>query len=81
MVGSELETYGRQYLWHDMWCHSCICLEGQKKFAEDICEGKLSLIPDLNSGSSRYEAEVPCMGWNFLFYIGLISFLCHVINT
>ena len=48
---------------------------------EDTCKDKLSQIPDLNSGSSRYEAELPHMGWNFLFYVGLIWILCHVINT
>jgi hypothetical protein len=36
------------------------------------------VIPDVNSGSSCYEAEVPCMGWNFLFYIGLTWILYHV---
>jgi len=64
-----------------MWCHSCICLEVQRKFIEDTHQDKLSLISDVNSGSSWYEVEVLCMGWNFLFYIGLIWILCHDINT
>ena len=57
-----------------------ICLEGQRKLTEDTCEDKLSLMPDLNSGSSQYEAEVPHMGWDFLFYIGLFGF-CVMLLT
>jgi len=57
------EEFHRRY--GNIW--KVICLEGQRNFTEDICEGKLSLIPDLNSGSSQYAAEVPCVGWNFLF--------------
>jgi hypothetical protein len=64
-----------------MWWHSCICLEVQRKFTEDTCEDKPSLIPELNSGSSLHEAELTHMDRNFLFYIQLISILCHVINT
>jgi len=52
-----------------MWCHSCICLEGQRKFTEGTYEDKLSLIPVVNSGTSRYELEVPCVCWNFLFLL------------
>ena len=64
-----------------MWCHSCNCLEGQRKFTEGTCEDKLSLIPVVNSGTSRYEVEVPFVCWNFLFYIWLIWILCHIINS
>ena len=64
-----------------MWCHSCICLEGQRKFTDDTYEDKPFLIPDLNSASSWYKAKVPFLYWNFLFCVGLIWILCHVINT
>jgi len=63
-----------------MWCHSCICLEGQRKFTEDICEEKLSPIPDLNSGSSHYESVVPRLGRNFLFTLDLFGF-CVMLLT
>ena len=64
-----------------MWCHSYICLDGQRKFTEDTCEDKLSLTPNMNLGSIQYEAEVPHVDWNFVFYMGLIWILCHVINA
>jgi len=57
-----------------MWCHSCICLEGQRKLIEDKSEDKLSLIPDLNSGSSCYERLAPRLGRNFLFTLDLFGF-------
>ena len=63
-----------------MWCHSCICLEGQRKFTEDTCEDKLSLTPDLNSSSSRYESPVPRLGWNFLFTLDLFGFYAMLLT-
>ena len=64
-----------------MWCHSCICLEGQRKFTEDICEDKLSLIPNLNSGSSCCESLVPRLGRNFLFTLDLFGFCTMLLIT
>ena len=63
-----------------MWCHSCFCLEVQRKFTEGTCEDILSLIPDLNSGSSRYESVVPRLGRNFLFTLDLFVY-CAMLLT
>ena len=57
------------FLWRDRG-------SSQKIYVRISC-----LIQDLNSGSSRYESVVSCLCRNFLFYIGLIWILCHVINT
>ena len=54
--------------------------EGKTKITEGIFEGKLSLISDVNSGSFWYEAEVPYMGWNFLFILFLFGF-CAMLLT
>ena len=58
-------------MWHDNLVHSYVCMEGQRNFTEDSCEDKLSLIPDLNWGTSRYEAD---LGTNFLFTSDLFGF-------
>jgi len=62
-----------------MLCHSCICLEGKRKFTEHICEDKLFLIPDLNR-QSCYESVVPRLGRNILFTLDLFGF-CVMLLT
>jgi len=58
-----------------MCCHSCICLEGQRKFTDGTFQDKLSLIPDVNSGSSCYESVVPRLGRNFLSTLDFLDFV------
>jgi len=80
MVCSEFENMEHNVCGNFMWCHSCICLEGQRKFTEDICEDKLSLIPDLNSGSCCCESLVPRFGRNFLFTLDLFGFCVMLLS-
>jgi hypothetical protein len=64
-----------------MWCHSCICLEEQRKFTEGTFQDKLPLIPDLNLGSFWYEAEMSRLSMNFLSTLDLFGFCAMLLTS